>query len=227
MKMNFKIFKKGKPIYWILGAIAVFIVFYMIASRGSSSGGSVAVVGGTAQADNTIALANAEASMRAGDNAAAVAIATLQAQGQIAETQAGADVAKYIANLEATTSMAGFTAQMEAIKLQSEYGLESSRVAAETQLGIRALDAAVLSKQLDTNASMFNNSLAANVEMSRIQSDAFIKQSALSVIPTLKKKDRDETLQILGTTFAGGSVPYYNNNSGPAVILPHYSGGTA
>lgn len=220
MKLNLKVFKKGKPIYWLIGAVVIFVIFYLIASKGAgSSSGGVAVVGGTAQTDNSVALANAQASANANNNAAAVAIAQLEYQGKLAETQAGADVAKYVANLDANTTMLGFTTQMEAIKVQAEYGLESSRVAAETNLAGQALNAQVLIRQLDTNAAMFNNSLAANVEQSRITSQTYIATSALGQVSTLKKKDRDETLQIIAGQAMGAPQQFYNP-SGSAVIYP-------
>lgn len=153
MKMNLSVFKKGKSLYWIIGGIVLFVLFYWIINRGgSSSGGGYAVAGGPSDAavaaSTQVALANTQAS-------AGVAIATLQYNGTVNQTQAAADVAKYTASLDAATTVEAFRTQKEIAALNAEYSLDTARITSETNIAHWTLDANVLTHQMDTNAQMF------------------------------------------------------------------------
>jgi len=241
MKFNWAVFKKGKAVYWVIGAIVLFVIFYLLASGGSKSsssgastnaGGVTTINSGPTDAQIAAAAsisaaqiqANAQTNQSNADLAALkeqvagqVAIATLQTQSQLADTAAGSDVAKYLASVQAGAQTFALTEQTRQMALQGEYSLETAKVAAETDLAGQALQAGVLVHQLDTNASMFNASIAANTAALKIQSDNITMQGLISQAGNLKKKDRDEYLEILAGTSLGGGVNYYNG-PGAAVI---------
>lgn len=207
MKLNFKIFKKGKPVYWIVGGIVLFVIFYMITSKGasSSSGGITTINSGPS--DTAIA-ANAQMAMaqlqygsavtaQANQANADVAIATLAANTQMAQIAASADAAKYVANLDANTQAQYLTTQRDIASTNAEYSLETARIAADTTLGTYQIQADMFGHQLDTNT-----------EMLQIQSQNLIAQSLIAQIPSLKKGDRDAALisLALGVPSSHGSV---------------------
>lgn len=193
MKLNFKIFKKGKPIYWVIGAVVLFVIFYFVASRGSSNstGGVTTIQTGPSEAmqaaqlqyNAQIASANVAAQMQANQNLTDFRIAELAASNEASNIQASADVAKYVASLDAASTAKALETQQNIYDLQGQYSLETARTAAQAQLGLAELQASMFNKQLETNAQMFGDQLRAATA-----------QTALSVIPTLKKGDRDAAL---------------------------------
>lgn len=235
MKFNLAIFKKGKPIYWILGGIALFVLFYWIVSRGSSgassSGGTSVIQTGPsdAQVAAQSQLALAQMQTQAGvttaqnQNNADIAIATLQAQVALANTQASADVAKYTAGLDASTQagyiaaqqhmmemqVAGATAQTQ---IQAQYGVETATIAAQSVLDQANVQAAMFGKQLDTNSKMFTAQLnAANF------------QSMVAQVGNVKANDRDNMLALLAASNSGSSL----NFADPGHSTISYSPGTS
>jgi len=236
MKFNWAVFKKGKAIYWVVGAVVLFVIFYLLASGGSKSSGDTASTGaggittinpgpsdaqlaaaaGITQAQLAANAAttqsNAELAAKQSDNAAAVAIANLQYQGSLADTQAGADVAKYLAATDAATNSLALTEQTRQMQIQGEYSFATAKVAAETNLAGQALQAQVLTTQLVTQAQMFGKSLDANTQALQIQSQNLVDQSLIAQIPTLKKKNRDDALLALASSFSNQGVPQLPNN---------------
>lgn len=206
MKINWQVFKKGKPIYWIIGAIVLFVIFYLLASggsksSGSSSGGVTTVNTGPSdaqvaagaqvqmaqlQAQAAVNAASANLAAEQTQANAAVAVATLQAQNDALATTIGGDVAKYTANLDATVQQSAITAQMQAIQTQAEYSFATAKTAAETNIAIQQI-----------NANVFANQLEANNEALRIQSKNLVDQTLIAQIPSLKKKNRDDVLLAL------------------------------
>lgn len=191
MKLNFKVFKKGKPIYWVLGGIVLFVVFYLYFNRGG--GGSTQYVQGGESEAVTIAKLNAgiaqsqfqaqiglqaagiAAQDRASQLAANVELAKIAAGESVAGKQLTAEQAMTFASLDTTKAIAA---------LNASYNLESARVASEAALAAKTMDNNLLIHQMDTNKEMF-----------AIQSDNLIKQTVISQIPSLKSKDRDKALR--------------------------------
>lgn len=210
MKLNFSFLKKAKPIYWVLGAVAIFVLFYVLMNKGGSSNGSsggvTTIVSGPSEAETiasaNIAMAQIEANAASQNmqlqlaaikeqGAVDVAIANLGAQYSMAETQASADVAKYLAQTEGTIQLAGLDAQKEIAQLNAQYSYDTARVASETAIASRQIDAAILNSQLSANVQMFSE-----------QAQALRTNAILSTIPTLKKKNRDDVLVELTRTGA-------------------------
>jgi hypothetical protein len=199
MKFNLKVFKKGKPIYWVLGGLAIFFIFYMLFSRGGGGGGSATVVGSGPSEAMQIASMNAAAqtqalqaqvNMAANESAAGIAIANLQANVALAELQAGREVSMANINQNAVLTMAGYDYQKQIAGWNFEYSLESARVAADTSLKAKGMDTALLMHQMNVNQEMFET-----------QSNNLITQSVIGQIGNLKKKDRDEAFSaVLKTT---------------------------
>ena len=197
MKLNFKIFKKGKPIYWVIGGVVLFVIFYMIASKGAggsaSSGGvttispgpsdaqvaaGVALQTATINANAQMAQINAAAQVQMNQNQTDYEIAKLAAANQSAETQAAADVAKYTSTLDAQTQSQYLTTQQNLMEIQGEYSVSTAKVASQTQLGLAEMQAAMFNKQLETNAQMFSDQLKASTTISMGQAAAGIGGNA-------------------------------------------------
>lgn len=194
-KFNLAVFRKGKPIYWIVGAVVLFVLFYFMASKGapkaSSGGGTTYVESGPSEAELSAQVALAGISAQTNSDAARVAGETAIARSQM-ETQIGlaqinatiaaADIAanRELSALALTTDRDNQRAQLEAsldaINLQAQYGTEQARIA--TQGSIQAL-------QIQTQAQQ-----AMYMEQSR----ALGQQALIAQASTLKKKDRDNFL---------------------------------
>lgn len=193
MKLNFSFLKKGKTIYWIVGAVVLFVVFYLIASRGSSSenvGGITTITAGPSDAQvaaaTQLAMANIQASIASNQTAAElaalkeqsardVALGALQQTIDLANTEAGKTVA-----------LANFNAQKEIAALQGEYDVATARVASETEIKSNQIQADMFASQLEANRQMFAD------QVSALNTQALIGQ-----IGNLKKKNRDEALKYL------------------------------
>jgi len=217
MKLNFKVFKKGKPIYWIVGAIALFVVFYLIVNKGgggSSEGGVNVYSGGPSDAQvamsGQIAMAQIQANAATGQTMAEVAaidkaaqrdiaIATIGGNVELANIAAGREISLLGIQQSYATEMANIDAQKQIYGLQAEYALEGAKVASEYAFKQQAVNAAVVMHQLDTNAAMFSR-----------QAESLEKQSLYNTVSTLKKKDRDNVLIALET----GNLTKYADGGG-------------
>lgn len=181
MKMNMSVFKKGKPVYWVVGGVVIFVVFYLMFNKGAS-GSSGVTVQNTGPSDAAVAASTSLAAMQT-QASAGVAIATLQANSQTSQTQAAADVAKYQASLDATTAAQYYQTQKEITAINGEYTFDTAKVAAETVQFQYATNANVLTHQMDTNAAMF-------VEATK----ASVAQTALSQVSGLDYRTRSQAL---------------------------------
>lgn len=220
MKFSLAVFRRGKPIYWVIGAVALFVLFYFMVSRqapsAASSGGTTVIQSGPTEAQQAMQIQYSMASMQsnAGIQAAQIganadiAMATLAAQVQLANTQASADVAKYTAALDAQ-SQSEYTAAQQTMlatqvagaittsQIQAQYGVETANIAAMSVLDQANVQAAMFSKQLDTNAKMFTAQMAsANF------------QSLAAQVGNVKKNDRDNMLAMLIASNSGQALNF-------------------
>lgn len=182
MAINIQMFKK-RPVMWGIIAVIVFVLFYMLFSRGGGgeSEGQVQMVqsGPTdAQlaAQTQLGMAQIAANATQQQYAAEVAIANSQIQGEFK-----------LGELAYQAGLAQINADRAMYETQSEYSLATARVAAENNLALARLDKEVLTTQLTTQAQMFGQQLAANNNMLLI-----------GQISTAKKKDRDNLIAALG-----------------------------
>lgn len=207
MKLNLKVFK-SRPVLWIVGGIVLFVIFYLMFNKGGSgtsteSGGITTINTGPSDAAIAASTQLQLAQVQAGaaiqqsnaQSAAAIAIATLQAQSDIANTQASADVAKYTAGVDAATQGQYLNVQKEIAQTNAEYSYDTAKVASETALGIQ-----------ESQQQMFEAQLGSNVQMLQIQSSNLITQSLIAQIPSLKSKDRDNALWHLSDTLANSGA---------------------
>ena len=212
-KFNLKVFKKGSPWLWAGGAVILFIVFYLIASKRSpeeSQGGynvynpgpSDAQVATAAQITMAQIAANAQTSQANAELAALnqqgqVALGIAQLENQLGvyaiEQQAQIDLLR--AENDLSAELAYFDFQRDSIESQTQYFIDSAKIASSEAIAMREIDRAMFNDQLEA-------SLSANL---------------IGQVGTLKKKDRDETLQILAGNIQGYPVRY-TNPSGPAQI---------
>lgn len=201
MAINIQMFKK-RPVMWGIIAVIVFVLFYMLFSRGGGSGeseGQVQMVqsGPTdAQlaAQTQLGMAQIAANATQQQYAAEVAIANSQIQGEFK-----------LGELAYQAGLAQINADRAMYETQSEYSLATARVAAENNLALAKLDKEVLTTQLTTQSQMFGQQLAANNQMLLI-----------GQISTAKKKDRDNLIAALG------GLNYRGINYAAPVSQPSY-----
>jgi hypothetical protein len=204
MKFNLAIFKGKNSIWWIVGAIILFIVFYMVASAGApakaggltvqNAGPSDAAIAANAQLTGMQLSAQAQVYQSqielAALNAAAnrdISIAQIQADTQLADTQASADIAKYVAANQTSIAQQQLTTQLAIARADMEYGLASSEVAAQTQLGLKAIDASTVQYQLKTNSDIIMRQFESNERSLAIQSQSLKDQAIISAVSTAPK----------------------------------------
>lgn len=217
-KLNLTVFKRGKPIYWVIGGIVVFVVFYMLFTKSAPSSGGAATAYSTGPSEAFQAAQMQYASQ--------IQMAGIAAQSKAAEIQAANNAAVLSANVAmanlAMQEKVGLfqlaresdlaTLQLENNRLINQdnitYGLESARIAGETQLGLRALDIGLLTRQMETQAEMFAT-----------QSQNLVTQTLISATSNLKKKDRDDALAGIG-----GYTPVYGGSSGGGSALEAAAG---
>lgn len=225
MKLNFKVFKKGKAIYWVIGGAIIFAIFYFMFSRGASSqssgnmlymptGPSEAQLAAGLQAQSIQAQLNAAAMSQQvelekikAQSATDITLANIASNLSLEEIQASTDLIKYQTAKDAEIASLTLQTQERMATTSQEYALAAAQSAYATQIASKELDAAILSKQIDTN-----------VKMLEIQSTNLIQQNLIAQVGSLKKKDRDETLQIIAGNLTGYPVSYTNPRGGPAII---------
>lgn len=219
MKLNFAVFKKGKPFVWIIGALVLFVIFYMFINRGGSSGG--VVVQNSGPSDAAI---NASAALTAkqSDNSAQVAIATLAYNGQVAQTQAQADIAKYVAGLDAATQSKYLDTQIALAAFDLQGGIAQAQIAANVTHDINL-----------TQMQMFHDQMAANASMFDTQMKAATFSVLAGTIGTLKANDRDNAFALLTSNISGQDITYLDKSSGsfstgtrPSPTAPGSGGGS-
>jgi len=222
-KFNLKVFKKGKPIYWVAGAVILFVIFYLFLNRGggqsapAQSGGVVSYNSGPSDAQISAASQISGAQIQANaainqqqlqlagireDNSARVAIAGLENQLGVIAINAETGLQRFNIDAGREVDLATINATKEYQYLQAEYSLETARIASDATIRSREIDRSILGDQLRSNILSLN-----------IQSDNLIAQTALSQISSLKKKDRDNTLQFLTQQFtSGNATPNYSKD---------------
>lgn len=224
MKFNAKILK-SKWVFYALGAIILFAVFYRLASGSGSSASTTATTStGVSDAQYAAQLqaqlqgASINASLSAANMQAQrdIAVATLQANSADNTTQAYADTQKYLAATQAGTDAATIAANLAATRVQSEYGLADAEVASQTQLGLKQIDANqfiaqvqsnndITKTQLATNAYMFGASLDAQTTQFTAQLQAASDQQKYSAISSiLSNAGEHELPYILGRNDKAG-----------------------
>lgn len=210
-KLSLRVFKQGKPIYWIIGAVFVFVVFYLMFNRGSGASGSQVVQTGPSEAMQIAAL-QAGASQAAVQSAANIEAARIQAsreqaalgaQVALAQLASGEKVALEQLALESGLGFANIQANILINDANISYALESARIASETQIGLRQIDVDLLNAQLEAQTHMFE-----------VQSQNLLYQSLIGQTGSLKKKNRDEYAAYLASLMSGQQTAYIPQRSG-------------
>jgi len=222
---NLKVFKKGNPTFWIIGAIALFVFFYLYSSRGatksaSTGGGVVSYNQGPSDAQVSAAAGISAMQLQANaanfaaqldyaktqdQNDAAVAIANLESQLGLVAVNKEAEIQLTGINAGRDVDLAALDNQKQIAYLQTEYAIEGARIASEETITLRNID-----------RNMFADQLNNNREMLKIQADTMTNQALIGQVGSLKKKDRDDTLKFIAGQVSPGDnkVPYnYSNNT--------------
>jgi len=195
MAINFDTFKK-KPLLWGGIAIVIFVIFYLIFSRGSGGGetSTQVVTTGPSEAQlaaqTQIAMAQIQAGAINAQTSAEVAMKNADIEGQVR-----------LGQLAYQAGLAEIQASKEALEINSEYSLQTARVAAETNLAMARLDKEVLTTQLAQQTQMFG-----------MQLQSLNNQAILAQVSSLKKKDRDNVLAGLA------GIQYRGVNYGPTPL---------
>lgn len=181
MALNFSAFKK-RPFLWGGIAIAIFVLFYLLFSRGggnASSGSTQYVETGPSEAEiaaqSNIAMAQIQANIASQQFASEAAIKNAEFAASVKNSEFAYNVA-----------LVQIDAEKAILENQSEYSLATARVAAETNLEMAKLDRDVLTTQLNTQSQMFSK-----------QIDSLTNQALIAQVSTLKKKNRDDVLLAL------------------------------
>lgn len=214
-KLNLAVFKKGKPIVWIIGAVVVFVLFYMLFNRGGASasagGGTTVVQSGPSEAMQIAGMQTA-AAIQSAQIGAGIEAARIQGQNtqaamaaQIAAAQLASGERVALATLDADREAAAMNvaANIRISENTMNYNLESAKLASETAIGLKEVDAGILRYQLATNAAMFSE-----------QSRNLIATSAIAQIGSLKKKNRDEALTAITASLTGTPNQYVAQGGG-------------
>lgn len=204
---NTAVFKKGSPILWIVGAIGVFVIFYLMASGGGSSegDGSVSYIDG-GMSDAQLAQQGQLAALQLQNNAEIAAVNSNVAMAQIGagrdmyQIDAERAVALVALQNDTATQLAGLNLQKEIAQMNKDGNLEAAEIAAEFNIAGMRLQNEGQIGLANINKDMFNKQLDSNVKMLQIQSNNMISQSLIAQASSLKKKDRDNYLAGLAGT---------------------------
>jgi hypothetical protein len=204
---------------WMMFAVIFIVVggvIYLMLARGGGGGGGVVVQQSTAadpvatQAQTQLALAQIQAGMSVNQAQAELAALGIQSDTQL---QLAALEAQLRQNENAASERLGVLAiqsQLDSMDMQLQNALQMQIANNQFQVDYASLayDAAV--EQSNINAelqlAMSKDQLAAY--QSGLAANSFL--ASLSVIPSLKKKDRDNALVAL----TGGDYRFYGNNPG-------------
>ena len=233
MHLNMHVFKHGKPIYWVIGGLVIFYLFYRIASghksTSSSTGTVTTVSSGPSDASVAASSAITQAQIAANSNdnaatlayqtahdanAAGVAVATLDAQAHMYDTSAAADVGKYTAGLDAQTTLAGITAQMNENQVNAEYSFATAKVAAETNLAGQAIQASVINNSFATQLEMAKGQNETTIALSNNETKAFVYASTLANLGQVPSGDRDNLVALANANATGAHVTYVDTANG-------------
>jgi len=243
MHLNMQVFKHGKPIYWIIGAVIIFVIFWKVASGSSKSSGTGTIT--TVSSGPTDAQVNAAAGVSAAQlqanaeiasqqiaanaqiaggelalaaqrdvTAGGVATATLEQQAHIYDTSAAADVAHYTAGLDANVALAGINAQQAIAFNQNEYSFATARVAAETSLASQEIQAGVIRSSFDLQSHLSDNQALVFNTASNNQRIAYVAGEAFGNLDKVKANDRDNIAALALAASTGTAITYRDASSG-------------
>jgi len=209
MKLNFSIFKK-KAVWWGLGALVIFYIFYRLISGGSSSATVVASNSGPSDAAIQANAAQSMAALQYGAQTTAaqtqanaeVAMAQLSANSTNIQTQAAVDLGKYTAGLDAQTQAAALTTQQNIAAINAEYSFDTAKVTAATNIAQWGIMANMMNTQTIANAA---------VQSQFIQASTY--QAIAATIPSVKERDRSIVAGEL-TSAISGQAYHFNEPGG-------------
>jgi len=239
-KFNLEYVKKNPVMF---GAIFVVfgLLFWVLISRGSGSGSTQVIQTGPSENLQAAAMQTGAALQAKQIEAASAqamgayqlealsrqiegqySIAILEAQYRTAELAAS----ERMGELQTTASLAALqsqlNAQTQAIESNNQFMVDYARVAADSATMNSAINAAL---QRDLSAQQ--------LDAYKYGLDTSIKNTALSLVSSLKKKNRDEALTALGSSFTGTPNTYVAQSGGGfsfgglAGILPSAIGAIA
>jgi hypothetical protein len=214
-KISLRVFKKGKPIFWIIGAVFVFVIFYMLfnksAKAGASDGGGVSYVSsGPSEALQAQAM-QVGAAIQGAQIAAGVETAKVQEQAneatlgaQVALAQLAAGQTVQLRSIDADLDVAhtNAAANVAINDANLNYGLETASIAATRDITLKQIDANTLAHQMDTNALLVVHQLDTQADMFAEQSKTLTQQSLIAQVGNVKKKQRGAALLDLAQGFA-------------------------
>lgn len=205
-KISLRVFKRGKPIYWIVGGIFVFVAFYLLFNKRSAAATGTTSYVATGPSE---ALQSQMAQINAGVQGASIAAGVELAKVQESQNEAGYALSAVLAQNAAQQTVAlatldtqrdiaeqGIAANVSMTASNNAYGLETARTAAQTQIGLAEISANTLTHQMDTQSAMFAE-----------QSKNLVTQSLIAVAGSAKHKI--EALQVVAPYVTGGASPAY------------------
>jgi len=238
---------KSHPIMFGGIVVVFGLILLLLLNKKAPASTSSTVTSGTSDAQAAIAAQMGMAQLGAQTQVQLATIDANTNLAKIAADKASQDAANAIAaevnhdNNATAINLAGLSAQIQAAQIGSQERVADKSL--DTQLQSMALQMQnALEMQKDNNSfqldyaqttynaaieqAKVNASLTATLGAQQLDAyktgiDANVKlttqQQILSVIPTLKSKDRDEALEILGGNITGNPVSFVNG-PGPALI---------
>lgn len=217
---------KRNWVMFLVIAIVFGALIWLFMARGSGGGGVVTQVNSTAAdpvaaaAQTQIALANIQAGMATNQANAELAALGIQADTQLQLGMLEAQLRQQETAASERLGAMAVSAQLESMDMQLSNALAMQEANNQFQVDFasQAYDAAIA--QTAINAQLQQNLSAQQLEAYKmgLQSNAYM--ASLSVIPSLRKKDRDNALAAISgaSGYRGGTYP-------GAAILPDLSSG--
>ncbi len=205
---------------WLfVGIVVIFgVLFWLLMNKGgssSTSGGTTVVTGGMSDAE---AAANLQLGLATMGAQTQLAIASQQSQARMVELDTQSKTTLALAGLEAQYRFAELGASKELAELQTTADLTALdrqlnyQLAAQTNQNAFTVDYAALAYDAATEQVRINAALQS--EMGKQQMEVFKTSSLLSLIPSLKKKNRDEALIAIGSAVSGQPIAYTPERGG-------------
>lgn len=217
---------KRNPVMFGIAFVTFGLLLWLLMSRGTGGAGASTIISsGPSEGFQAQAMA-----INAQQQQAQLA-ANVQLQGQALELEALTrqlnaqenlavlGMQAQLAELEASRAISSeqTMASLTALQAQLSYGLATTEAnnQASVDMAQAAYDAQVA--QMAIGAAMQRDLMNTQLRGMEIQAQTAVQQQSLAMVQTLRRRDRDETLQILGTAFSGNPVTF-SNPRGPAIV---------
>lgn len=199
MKFSLAYVRQNPVMFGVIIVVFGLIFWFLMSGRASGGGGDQVVYQQNAP-DPALQIASLQAQAQAQQGQLQLAALAQQGQNDLALGTLSANVAlAELASRERTDSI-GYAASLAALERQLDAQIATTEMNNNFQVSYARLAYDAATDQAAINASLTR-------DLSAMQAEAYRTGSLLSVIPTLKKRDRDDALAGIGgyTPVRGGA----------------------